>query len=201
MSVDIRCIYFAGLGLDGGAETWPTGLGLRSFSPPSKKSPWNMGISVCQELVLCLAQSHHIFSCGDSSCDWVVTLDRCSQGRCAASSMAWQRRLVKLLSVAMWHVWEGCLWSPGPWDKAHISVSITSLTWTRYETPPQLPKASIACVGRQSSAGKASVILQHELTAGGNRHILCWCKSPWPDWFQGQPRYWRCRKKFFRRSL
>lgn len=78
------------LGLGGGAETWSTGLGLRSFFPPKKKSPWNEGISVCQQPVLCLAQRNHIFSCGDSN-DWIMTLDCCSQGRCAASSMAWQR--------------------------------------------------------------------------------------------------------------
>lgn len=42
---------------------------------------------------------------------------------------------------------------------------------------------STACVGRQTSAGKANVILQNEVTAGGNEHILCWCKSLWPDWF------------------
>lgn len=62
--------------------------------------------------------------------------------------------------------------APAHWDKACIS---TSITWARQGVAPcHSPlEARTACVGRQSSIGKANVIFQNEVTSGVSEYILC----------------------------
>lgn len=62
--------------------------------------------------------------------------------------------------------------APAHWHKACIS---TSITWARQGVTACCSplEARTACVGRQSSIGKANVIFQNEVTTGVNRYILC----------------------------